>query len=61
MIASEQNLFALAVEMSLDGIVIGDKTGNITYVNDAIVKMMEAQSKDEIVGKHILENLTLST
>jgi len=55
LIASEQNLFALAVEMSLDGIVIGDKTGNITYVNDAIVKMMEAQSKDEIVGKHILE------
>jgi PAS domain S-box-containing protein len=49
------DLFARAVEMSLDGIVIGDEKGNVTYVNEAIVKMMEAESKEELVGKHILD------
>ncbi len=49
------DLFARAVEMSLDGIVIGDEKGNVTYVNEAIVKMMDAQSKEELVGRHILD------
>ena len=35
----DPELFGLAVEMSVDGILIGDVNSNITYVNDAVLKM----------------------
>ena len=48
-------LFSSAVEMSLDGIIIGDLAGNITYVNAALLKMFGSSNKKDLVGKHILE------
>ncbi len=51
----ESNLFSLAIEMSLDGIIIGDVEGNITYVNSALAKMYGSNDKNEFVGRHVLE------
>ncbi len=48
-------LFSLAVEMSVDGIVIGDRDSNITYVNDAILKMFGGTDKAELLGRNVLE------
>jgi len=47
-------LFMLAVEMSADGIVIGDEAGYITYANEALTKLIGI-SKEEYFGKHILD------
>lgn len=54
---AEENcrLFMLAVEMSADGIIIGDAAGNITYVNDALLKMYGSTDKNDLVGKHIID------
>jgi PAS domain S-box-containing protein len=54
-IEQQSNLFSLAIEMSLDGIVMGDAEGNITYVNSALAKMQSSNDKNEFVGRHILE------
>ena len=51
----ELNLFLLAFQMSGDGIVIGDPNGNITYVNDALLKIRGSKDKNDLVGKHVLE------
>ncbi len=48
-------LFQRAVEVSLDGIIIGELTGKITYVNDAAVKMYGGTDKNDFLGKHVLE------
>jgi PAS domain S-box-containing protein len=56
----ESNLLTLAIEMSLDGIIIGDPAGNISYVNQALMKMLGTDSKNDIVGKHILNFVDLA-
>jgi PAS domain S-box-containing protein len=49
------SLFRLAVEVSQDGIVIGNsKTGEITYVNDAILRMFGYSNRETVIGKCIL-------
>jgi PAS domain S-box-containing protein len=54
-ITKETELFSKAIETSLDGIVIGDVEGNITYVNDALAKMYGSNDKKELVGRHVIE------
>jgi PAS domain S-box-containing protein len=51
----EQRLFSLAMELSFDGVVIGDVDGYITYVNDAALKMFGTVDKKEALGKHVIE------
>lgn len=51
----EQNLFSLAVEMSLDAIIIGELNGIITYVNNAALELRGADDKKELIGKQLLE------
>ena len=51
----DPELFGLAVEMSVDGILIGDVNSNITYVNDAVLKMFGGQDKAELLGRNVLE------
>jgi PAS domain S-box-containing protein len=51
----EQNLFSLAVEMSFDGIIIGELNGIITYVNNAVLELRGASDKKELIGKQLLE------
>ncbi len=41
--------------MCTDGIVIGELTGKITYVNQSLLKMYGSTDKTELIGKHILE------
>jgi len=42
------------IESSLDGIVVGDSTGNIIRANEAFLKMI-AYQKEEIKGMHAME------
>ena len=51
----DANLLRLAMEMSLDGVVIGDPEGNISFVNQAIVEMMGADDKSVFIGKNIVD------
>jgi len=51
----ELKLFSLAVETSVDGVIIGKPTGVITYVNGATLKMIGVTNGEEVVGKHVLE------
>lgn len=51
----DSRLFMLAAEMAVDGIVIGDASGNITYANKAIMQIFEAKDKKDVEGKHVLE------
>jgi PAS domain S-box-containing protein len=48
-------LFKLAVEKSVDGIIIGDAEGYIKYVNDALMKMYGGTDKNDLIGKHIID------
>jgi PAS domain S-box-containing protein len=54
-IEDELRLFSLAVELSLDGVIIGDLDGNISYVNNATLKMYGGSDKKELIGRHIIE------
>jgi PAS domain S-box-containing protein len=52
----DAKLFMLAVEMSQDGIIIGDATtGKIGYVNEAIMRMLGHSDRDLMIGKNVLE------
>ncbi|MCW4023955.1 MAG: PAS domain S-box protein [Candidatus Bathyarchaeota archaeon] len=51
----EPHLFSLAVELSLDGVVIGDVDGYITYVNNAALKMFGGLDKKDAIGRHVIE------
>ena len=42
------------IESSLDGIVVGDSTGNIVKVNDSFLKLIGYRF-EEVNGKHIME------
>ncbi len=55
MAEKDSKLFMLAVEMSLDGIIIGDAAGCITYVNKSIMRMLGSDDEKDIVGKHVLD------
>ena len=45
------------MDMNLDGIIIGDLNGYIIEVNEAIVRMSGSASKEDFVGKHVLDFL----
>ncbi len=52
----DPKLFRLAVEVSQDGIVIGDSnTGIITYANKAIMRMLGYTNREAVLGKCILD------
>ncbi len=51
----EPELLDRAIKMSLDGIVIGELTGKITYVNDSILKMFAVPNQSYVIGKHVLD------
>jgi len=51
----ELRIKEFAVASSLQGIGIGDLEGNITYVNNAALKMWGASSPDEVIGRSSLE------
>ncbi len=51
----ELKMYSLAIQKTNDGIVIGDPSGNITYVNDALLEMSGYANVKDIVGKHVLE------
>jgi PAS domain S-box-containing protein len=48
-------LFSLAFETSIDGIIIGDNDGYITYANPAVTKMYGSEDKKDLIGKYVLE------
>lgn len=50
----DNKLFKLAAEIAIDGIIIGDATGRITYANNAVIEMMNG-GKEEIIGRNVLE------
>jgi len=54
-IESELRIKDFAIASSVYGIGIGDLAGNITYVNDAAVKMWGAESALEVIGRSSLE------
>ena len=47
--------FSAAVRTSLDGIITGDLNGNITDVNDAVLKLYGTTDKNDLKGKNILD------
>ncbi len=51
----ELRVFSLAIEMSIDGIIIGELSGKITYVNDAFLKMYGVSDKKDVVGRYVVE------
>jgi PAS domain S-box-containing protein len=51
----DSNVFMLAIETSLDAVVIGDQAGYISYVNQAAVEMLGAEDKADFIGKHVLD------
>ena len=53
--SQQLQIFSRAVEMSIDGIIIGELSGKITYVNDALLKIYGTTDKAEIVGRRIVE------
>jgi PAS domain S-box-containing protein len=51
----ELRRFSTAVRTSLDGIITGDLGGNITDVNDAILRMYGGTDKRDLIGKNVLD------
>ena len=51
----ELKVFSHAIDVSIDGIIIGDLSGKINYVNGALLKMYGATDKAEVVGKYVVE------
>jgi PAS domain S-box-containing protein len=44
-----------AVESSINGIVICDTDGNLTYVNHALLEMCGYDNKEEVLGKNVVD------
>ncbi len=53
-VLKERRLLSLAMQMSFDGIIMGDPNGNIAYVNNAVLEMSKAK-KEDFLGKNMLE------
>ena len=51
----ELRRFSTAVKTSLDGIITGDLSGNITDVNDAVLRMYGCTDKIDLIGKNVLD------
>jgi PAS domain S-box-containing protein len=51
----ELRRFSTAVRTSLDGIITGDLNGNITDVNDAVLRMYGDSNKGDLIGKNVLD------
>src|SRR5271157_253137 len=51
----ELRRFSTAVRTSLDGIITGDLNGNITDVNDAVLRMYGCTDKRDLIGKNVLD------
>ena len=50
----EMTLLSPLMEVSLDGIIIGDPNGNIYYVNQAVPRMLGGK-KEDYLGKNLLQ------
>jgi PAS domain S-box-containing protein len=48
-------IFSQAIKASIDGIIIGDLSGTVTYVNDALMNMYGSAEKNDYIGHHVLE------
>jgi len=44
-----------AVDSSINGIVIGDIEGNLTYVNNSFLKMWDYEEQSEVLGRNAAE------
>jgi len=44
-----------AIASSIDGIAIGDLEGNVTYVNDTVLRMWGTDDPSEILGRPVIE------
>jgi|SRR5665647_2036137 PAS domain S-box-containing protein len=53
--SQEMRVFSRAIEMSIDGIMMGDLSGRINYVNDALLKMYGTTDKTDFVGRYVIE------
>jgi PAS domain S-box-containing protein len=51
----ELRRFIAAVRTSLDGIITGDLNGNITDVNDAVLRMYGCTDKGDLIGRNVLD------
>ena len=54
-IEEELRIKDFAVSSSIQGIVIGDLTGNITYINQAFLEMWGDDDTSEIIGKSAID------
>ncbi|MGM0454450.1 MAG: PAS domain S-box protein [Thermodesulfobacteriota bacterium] len=54
-IEEELRIKEFAIASSIYGIGIGDLAGNVTYVNDAALKMWGAAERSEVIGRSSLE------
>ncbi len=54
LILKEMTLLSPVMEVSLDGIILGDPNGTIYYVNQAIPKMLGG-TKEDYLGKNLLQ------
>jgi PAS domain S-box-containing protein len=52
---NEMKIFSHAIETSIDGIIIGDLSGKINYVNNALMKMYGTNDKGEFIGRYVVE------
>jgi PAS domain S-box-containing protein len=50
----QDSVFRFAVNMSLDGIILTDLEGTISYVNEAILKLYGNDDKNDLLGKPVL-------
>ncbi len=55
LIERELHIQESTIASALDGIVIADLKGNITFVNDAFLRMWGYDQKDEVLGMSVLE------
>jgi PAS domain S-box-containing protein len=53
----QEPVFRLAVNLSLDGIILTNLDGFISYVNEAVLKIYGSDDKNDLLGKHVLDFL----
>jgi len=54
-IEEQARLLYDAVQLSSDGIVITDRDGHIQYINDALVRLYGAESREQLLGRNPMD------